>query len=222
MTGADPRAGVWAIVVAAGSGSRFGAPKQFLEIGGVRVVDRAVAAASRHAVGVVVVLPEEAEGLGGPGPAEDTVVHSVVGADSRAGSVRCGLAAVPDDAEVILVHDGARPLADDELFARVVGAVRDGASAVVPAVPLADTIRRRDGGVVDRADLVAVQTPQGFVAAALRAAHASGAEATDDAGLVEADGGTVVLVDGDRRNLKITTPVDLVVAEALLADSVAR
>ena len=216
----DPRRGVWVVVVAAGSGTRFGAPKQFLDLAGRRVVDHSVIVAARHAEGVVVVLPAErvadsalaAECAG-------SLVAVVAGADSRAGSTRAGLAAVPADAEVILVHDGARPLADDAVYASVVAAVRAGAVAAVPSVPVTDTIRRHGGGVIDRSTLVAVQTPQGFAASALRAAHASGHDATDDATLVEAAGGTVVLVPGDPRNLKLTTPADLLVARALLAET---
>jgi 2-C-methyl-D-erythritol 4-phosphate cytidylyltransferase len=120
---------------------------------------------------------------------------------------------------VIVVHDGARPLADDAVYASVVAAVRAGAVAAVPSVPVTDTIRRHGGGVIDRSTLVAVQTPQGFAASALRAAHASGHDATDDATLVEAAGGTVVLVPGDPRNLKLTTPADLLVARALLTET---
>jgi 2-C-methyl-D-erythritol 4-phosphate cytidylyltransferase len=130
--------------------------------------------------------------------------------------VRAGLARVPDDADVIVVHDGARPLADADLFAAVVRAVHEGADAALPGVPVADTLRSRDGGVVDREGVVAVQTPQAFRAAALRAAHATATEATDDASLVEAAGGKVVVVDGSPSNVKITRPADLVVAEALL------
>lgn len=208
---------VWTIVVAAGSGTRFGAAKQFLELDGVRVVDRSVATAARHSDGVVVVVPA---GDGSPDAVvsapEGVELRVVVGAATRTGSVRCGLAAVPDDASVILVHDAARPLADDDLYERVIAAVGDGADAVAPAVPVADTLRRRGGGVVDRDDVVAVQTPQGFAAAALRAAHASGGEATDDVTVVEGHGGTVVVVDGDRRNLKLTTALDLAVAAVLL------
>ena len=98
----------------------------------------------------------------------------------------------------------------------MVDAVRQGADAVVPVVAVADTLRRRSGGVVDRDELVAVQTPQGFRAAALRDAHATAAEATDDASLVEQLGGTVVLVDGDPSNRKITDPADLGAAEGML------
>ncbi len=207
----------WVIVVAAGSGARFGAPKQYERLGGQRVLDRALADARAHAAGVVlVVAPDRAAD---PEPAADVVV---AGGATRSASVRAGLAAVPADAEVILVHDAARPLAGADLFARVIDAVRAGAAAVVPAVPVADTIRTRpDGGVpgrtLDRATLVAVQTPQGFDAAALRAAHAGEPEGTDDASLLEAAGATVVLVEGHPANRKITDPDDLAVAEALLA-----
>jgi len=114
------------------------------------------------------------------------------------------------------VHDGARPLAGGDLFRAVVAAVRAGADAAVPGVPLADTLRWRSGGVADRDGLVAVQTPQAFRAAALRAAHEGEPDATDDASLVEAAGGKVVVVDGSPLNLKITNPSDLIVAEALL------
>jgi 2-C-methyl-D-erythritol 4-phosphate cytidylyltransferase len=206
---------VWVIVVAAGSGSRFGRPKQYEELAGRPVLDWSLAAARAAAGGaddgVVVVVPPDrvAEAASGAG----TVVG---GGATRSSSVRAGLAAVPGHADVIVVHDGARPLAGPELFARVVGAVRDGADAAVPAVEVTDTLRRRTGGPVDRNGLVAVQTPQAFRAAALRRAHRAGPEATDDASLVEAAGGKVVVVEGSPANLKITRPVDLAIAEALL------
>ena len=214
--------GVWVIVVAAGAGTRFGAPKQFLDLRGMRVVDRSVAVAARHAEGVVVVMPEDPIDAPAPAAPDGVPLRTVPGGASRAASVRHGLDAVPGDAAIILVHDAARPLASDEIFLAVIDAVRAGADAAVPAVPVTDTIRRRGGGVVDRADLVGVQTPQGFRAASLRTAHAAGAEATDDATLVETAGGTVVLVDGDRRNLKLTTPLDLDVAAAILDRSSER
>jgi 2-C-methyl-D-erythritol 4-phosphate cytidylyltransferase len=202
---------VWVIVVAAGSGRRFGGAKQYASLAGRRVLDWSLDAARAVADGVVVVVaPEHA---GDPEPAADAVV---AGAATRSGSVRAGLARVPDEAQVVVVHDGARPLADATLFAAVVDAVRAGADAAVPGVPVADTLRSRDGGVVDREGVVAVQTPQAFRAAALRAAHAPEGEATDDASLVEARGGKVVVVDGIPGNLKITRPEDLVMAEALL------
>jgi 2-C-methyl-D-erythritol 4-phosphate cytidylyltransferase len=208
----DPVTGsVWVVVVAAGVGSRFGRPKQYEPLGGRRVLDWSLEAARAVADGVVVVVA--AESVGKPEPGADAVV---AGAATRSGSVRSGLAAVPVDAGVVVVHDGARPLAGAGLFAAAVEAVRGGADAAVPAVPVTDTLRRRTGGLVERDDLVAVQTPQAFRAAALRAAHAGGPEATDDASLVESAGGKVVLVDGSPTNLKLTHPADLVVAEALL------
>ncbi len=216
MTVLPNNEGVWVIVVAAGAGTRFGAPKQFLDLRGTRVVDRSVAVAARHAEGLVVVMPSEPIEGTAPMQPDGVTLRTVAGGASRAASVRHGLGAVPDEAEIILVHDGARPLASDAIFNDVVAAVRGGADAAVPAVPVTDTIRRRSGGVVDRAELVEVQTPQGFRAASLRAAHAAGGEATDDATLVETAGGTVVLVDGDRCNLKLTTPLDLDLAAALL------
>jgi 2-C-methyl-D-erythritol 4-phosphate cytidylyltransferase len=202
---------VWAIVVAAGSGRRFGGAKQYEPLAGRRVLDWSLAAAAAATDGVVlVVAPPD---LARDEPAADAVI---AGADTRSGSVRAGLARVPADAEVVVVHDGARPLADADLFRDVVEAVRAGADAAVPGVPVVDTLRARAGGVVDRDGLVAVQTPQAFRAAALRAAHAGAAEATDDASLVEAAGGKVVVVNGSPTNVKITRPDDLVVAEALL------
>jgi 2-C-methyl-D-erythritol 4-phosphate cytidylyltransferase len=128
--------------------------------------------------------------------------------------VRAGLGAVPPDATVICVHDAARPFASASLFAAVIEAVRDGADGAVPGVPVADTIKRIDAANVvtatlPRAELVAVQTPQAFRAAALRAAHGSDVEATDDAALVEARGGRVVVVAGDPDNRKITAAADL-------------
>ena len=202
---------MWVIVVAAGQATRFGRPKQYEPLAGRRVIDWSLDAARSVASGVVVVVPPGAEARPEPG-AERTVA----GGATRSASVRAGLAAVPEDATVVLVHDAARPLASADLFARVVDAVRHGADAVVPVVAVADTLRRRAGGVVDRDELVAVQTPQGFRAAALRDAHATGAEATDDASLVEEQGGTVVLVDGDPSNRKITDPADLGAAEGML------
>jgi 2-C-methyl-D-erythritol 4-phosphate cytidylyltransferase len=206
---------VWVIVVAAGSGSRFGRPKQYEELAGRPVLDWSLAAARATSAGpgdgVVVVVPPDRAGE--PAPYADRVV---AGGATRSGSVRAGLAEVPGDADIVVVHDGARPLAGADLFARVVEAVREGADAAVAAVGVTDTLRHRSGGQVDRDRLVAVQTPQAFRAAALRAAHAPEPEATDDASLVEATGGKVVIVEGSPANLKITRPIDLVIAEALL------
>jgi 2-C-methyl-D-erythritol 4-phosphate cytidylyltransferase len=212
--------GVWAIVVAGGSGSRFGdpVPKQFLDLAGRPLLDWALAAASAACDGVIAVVPAAHVDAVGSGR-----VIAVAGGATRSASVRAGLAAVPADAEVVVVHDAARPLAQAELFERVVAAVRAGVDGAVPGVTVPDTIKRVDptGGRVvetlDRPTLRAIQTPQAFSAAVLRAAHEGGADATDDAALVEAGGGTVVVVEGDVANLKITGPDDLARARTLVA-----
>ena len=213
--------------MAAGQGHRFGGAKQFRMLAGRPVVDWAVRGAARWADGVVVVLPRT-RAVGADAwsrlPAEASQLGArelllVPGGETRSESVRCGLARVPERAEVVLVHDGARPLAGDGVFQRVIAAVRDGADAAVPTIDVTDTVRWRRGAPADRQDIVAVQTPQGFRADALRAAHAAGADATDDATLVEATGGRVATVDGDSRNLKITAAHDLATAEALLKTS---
>ncbi|MEQ1788354.1 MAG: 2-C-methyl-D-erythritol 4-phosphate cytidylyltransferase [Acidimicrobiales bacterium] len=200
----------WAIVVAGGSGERFGDRKQYLALGGQRVLDWALRAAADHADGVILVVP--ADSVDHPEPLADAVV---AGGDTRSASVRAGLVAVPGDATTIVVHDAARPVPVPEVWARVLAAVAAGADAVVPAIPVADTLREVGGSTVDRSRFVAVQTPQGFRAEALRAAHEGGSEGTDDASLVEAAGGRVVVVDGDPANIKITTPHDLDVAALL-------
>jgi 2-C-methyl-D-erythritol 4-phosphate cytidylyltransferase len=191
----------WAIVVAAGSGTRFGGEKQFASLGNETVVERAVRVAAAECGGVTVVLPE-------------------VGGETRSASVRIGLAEVPDDVEIVVVHDAARPLASNELFKRVIDAIAAGADGAVPAVPVVDTLKRvedeRVVATVDRDDLVAVQTPQAFRAALLRSAHESNSDATDDAALVELAGGTVVIVPGERTNLKLTVADDLDVMRALV------
>jgi 2-C-methyl-D-erythritol 4-phosphate cytidylyltransferase/2-C-methyl-D-erythritol 2,4-cyclodiphosphate synthase len=207
---------VWTIVVAAGAGTRFGRAKQFASLGGRRVVDWAVAAAGAASDGVVVVVPAESA---------ITVASATVvaGGPTRSASVRAGLAAVPVDAAVVVVHDAARPLATPALFDRVIGAVRSGADGAVPAMALPDTVKEVDGDVVvrtpERDRLVAVQTPQAFRAEALRAAHADGGESTDDAALVEANGGRVVVVVGEPDNRKLTQPDDLAWARQQVAPS---
>jgi 2-C-methyl-D-erythritol 4-phosphate cytidylyltransferase len=208
------RDGVWAIVVAAGSSSRFGRLKQFESLAGRPVLDWSIDAARTVAAGLVLVVP-------GTAHVEDPRADAVVGGgSSRAASVRAGLSAVPDDAEVVIVHDAARPLAGANLFHAVVAALVPGVDAAVPGVPVAETVKQVAGdrvvSTLDRSRLVAVQTPQAFRAKGLRAAHRRGREATDDATLVEAVGGTVAVVPGDPRNIKLTEPSDLVVLEALL------
>lgn len=199
---------VWVVIVAAGTGTRFGGPKQYEVLAGRRVLDWSLAAARTVADGIVLVVAPGQET--DPEPAADLVV---AGGASRSASVRNGLAAVPADAAVVVVHDAARPAARATLFTAVVGAVRAGADGALPGVPVVDTVKRVDGDVVvetlDRATLVAVQTPQAFRADVLRSAHAAGGEATDDGALVEAAGGRVVVVPGDPSNVKLTSPHDL-------------
>jgi 2-C-methyl-D-erythritol 4-phosphate cytidylyltransferase len=206
---------VWTIVVAAGRGSRFGGPKQFEMLGTRRIVDWSLDVATAVSDGVIVVVPADAEH-------ELAGVIAVTGGATRSGSVRCGLAAVAADATIVCVHDAARPFAGAGLYEAVIAAVRDGADGAVPGVSVADTIKQVDGrGVVvatpDREALVSVQTPQAFRADVLRRAHATGAEATDDASLVEATGGRVVVVPGSDDNRKITRPGDLAWARWLVA-----
>jgi len=202
---------VWTIVVGGGSGQRFGRPKQYELLGDERIIDRSRRVADTVSDGVVVVVPaEDAERERG-----------VAGGATRSASVRAGLDGVPDTCDVVCIHDAARPLASPDLFRAVIAAIVDGVDGAVPGVPLPDTIKIvDDSGVVqetpERTSLVAVQTPQAFRAAALRAAHATGADGTDDASLVEANGGTVVVVTGEPDNRKITHPDDLAWARSVI------
>jgi 2-C-methyl-D-erythritol 4-phosphate cytidylyltransferase len=213
---------VWSIVVAGGSGRRFGDMKQFSLLGGRPVLEWAVAACRPCSAGVVLVVPATPAGPGGHDPHGADAV--VIGGATRAESVRCGLTAVPAEADVIVVHDAARPLASSALFGAVIDAVDSGgADGAVPGIPPSDTIKAVDESgrvtsTLDRATLVAVQTPQAFRAAVLRRAHEHApSSATDDAMLVEALDGTVQVVPGEPGNLKITGRGDLQAAERLLA-----
>ena len=201
------------MIVAAGTGVRFGGPKQLVEIGSSTALDMAIDAALSVSDGIVVVAPAEmVHQLRRPG----TV--TIPGGATRAESVRCGLEAVPAQAEVILVHDAARPLATPALFKRVVDALAAGEEAVVPIVPVVDSLKKlgEDGSLhsISREKMFAAQTPQGFRAQVLRAVHAAGIETTDDGGAAEAMGFRVGSVDGEQTNLKITTAADLLVARA--------
>jgi 2-C-methyl-D-erythritol 4-phosphate cytidylyltransferase len=215
----------WAVIVAGGTGTRFGARKQFVSLAGRPVIAWSIDTARAVCSGVVVVLPADGDGAGdvllGPLTASLKDVAVVTGGATRSDSVRAGLAAVAADAEIIVVHDAARPLAGLPIWSAVLGAVAGGADGAIPVVAVGDTIKSisPDGALatVDRTSLRAVQTPQAFRADLLRQAHAGGGQATDDATLVEAVGGRVVLVDGDPINAKITVPTDLVVAAALLS-----
>ncbi len=209
----DDRTGWWSVVVAGGSGARFGRLKQLEPLAGRRVIDWSIAAMATGPRTVVVVPAELVDELT-PGLAPAVVV---AGGATRSASVRAGLAAVDPAADGVLVHDAARPLVPPEVVARVVEAVVGGADGAIPVVSVTDTIRRRDGSVVDRSELVAVQTPQGFTMSSLRAAHEREDDATDDATLVAASGGIVRHVDGDPSNFKITVADDLAQAAAVLA-----
>ncbi|MFJ9618225.1 2-C-methyl-D-erythritol 4-phosphate cytidylyltransferase [Streptomyces noursei] len=228
-----------AVIPAAGLGVRLGpgAPKALRTLGGTPMLVHAVRAmaASRAVTHIVVVAPqddpEEVRRLLDAHPLADRTGLTVVpGGATRQESVRRGLAALPDGIDVVLVHDAARPLVPVETVDAVIAAVRDGAPAVVPALPLADTVKqvepRPQGtpepvvGTPERSLLRAVQTPQGFDLPTLLAAHevvVEGEGATDDAGLVERLGKPVVLVPGHEEAFKVTRPLDLVLAEAVLA-----
>jgi 2-C-methyl-D-erythritol 4-phosphate cytidylyltransferase len=219
---------VAAVVPAAGRGERLGpgTPKALRTLGGVPMLVHAVRslAAARLVDVVVVAAPPEQVGPvralldAHHVPAE---VRVVAGGDTRQESVRRALDAV--DCEVVLVHDAARPLAPSELADAVASAVLAGADAVVPVVPMADTVKQVDAAgrvvrTIDRSELRAAQTPQGFRRSVLLAAHdAAQSAATDDAALVEAVGGAVHVVPGSDLAFKVTRPMDLDIAEALLA-----
>ncbi|OBH14694.1 2-C-methyl-D-erythritol 4-phosphate cytidylyltransferase [Mycolicibacter terrae] len=215
-----------AVVPAAGSGVRLGAdvPKAFVLLGGQTLVERAVAGLRESGVvdQVVVAVPPDRTDeakliLGGSA----TVV---AGGANRDDSVRLALENA-GEADFVLVHDAARPLTPPDLVVRVVEALRAGHRAVVPALPVPDTIKAVDAngvvlGTPERAGLRAVQTPQGFAADLLRRAYqqaGGGIQFTDDASMVEHIGGQVQIVDGDPLAFKITTKLDAVLAEAVVS-----
>src|SRR5687768_17862441 len=219
---------VWALLVAAGAGERLGEerPKAFVGLGELPLLAAPLRRLdeSEWIDAIVVAVPEGweepaillAEELGA-----GKVVACVTGGATRAESVRAAVAEVPDDASVIVVHDAARPLVTDEIVERVLKPLAEGFHGAVPALPVADTIKRVQGGevveTVDRADLVAVQTPQAFLADILRTALGGDvAEATDCSSLVEAAGGRIAMVEGDPRLLKVTEPSGLELVERLL------
>ena len=212
------------IVVAAGSGSRFGGAvaKQFCCLGGRPLLMHAVDA-FRHAVpGAQIIIALSPEMM----PVWQQLCRrynyespqTVAGGATRSISVRNALEAITDNADIILIHDAARPLADSALIDRVIrGAAQHG--AVVPAVPVTDSLRRADTDTaVDRSPFRAVQTPQGFDAQLLRQAYRQPLQPrfTDDASVVEAYGAKVTMVEGSPVNIKITWPRDIIVAEALM------
>ena len=203
-------ASVWGIVVAGGSGLRFGGPKHSMDLEGKPLWswgrDTLVDAGVSH---VIVVGP---------------VPGGVPGGNRRRDSVLAGLSEIPDDVDYVVVHDAARPLASKELVESLIATLltRD-VDGVVPAVPVRDTLKEVDdkdivSKTLPRDHCVAAQTPQGFAAGALRAAHAAlDGSYTDDAGMIEDNGGRVVVIAGEPRNMKVTFPEDLAVVRALLA-----
>lgn len=221
---------MWAVLVAAGRGERFGGdrPKAFAKLGGRPLLAESLERleSSDWIEQIVVVAPPEweepaillAEELGA-----GKVAACVTGGATRADSVRAGVDEVPEDAAVILVHDAARPLLPPEVVERVLRPLQEGWDGAVAALPVADTLKRGvDSTVaetVDRTGLWAAQTPQAFVAETFRRALARGGDASDCSGLVEASGGRIKLVEGDRRLLKVTTRADLAFVEALLSAS---
>ena len=241
------------IVVAGGSGQRlgYGVPKARVPVAGIPMLTRALAGVHESGIAhaVAVAVPAGDTELRGICAAAgfDVPVAVVDGGATRSESVHAALAALPQDLDAVLVHDAARALTPPQVFHRVAAALAAGAAAVIPAVPVVDTVKQaappaaspgdadgadgthslapdrleRVAATPDRSRLRAVQTPQGFEAALLRRAHADAGPdpeaATDDAMLVEALGAAVHLVPGAQESLKITTPLDLLLAEALLA-----
>jgi 2-C-methyl-D-erythritol 4-phosphate cytidylyltransferase len=212
---------VWAILAAAGQGDRLGLerPKAFAPLNDRPLVAEPLERldASDWIEGIVVAAPPEWEEpciLVAEEVAAGKVAATVTGGESRSESVRAALAEVPEEATVVLVHDAARPLVIDEVIERVITALGDGWDGAVPALPISDAVKRVDGETVsetlDRQGLVAVQTPQAFVTSVLREALAGDvSSAPDCASLVEARGGRVRVVEGDRRLVKVTEPSDL-------------
>lgn len=223
---AAPRVAV--IVVAAGSGTRLGAdmPKAFVGLGAHTILRHALAGVfAGPEAQVVIVAPEDRLGDArtdadeAAGSRRD-LVSVVAGGATRQASVAAGLHAVWPDVEIVLVHDAARALTPPDVFARVIAAVRSGQDAVLPVLPVVDTLKKVAASTVvaavDRADLAAAQTPQGFRRDILDTAYgAAGADFTDDAALVQHAGFPVFTVPGDERAFKITTPADLQRAELL-------
>jgi 2-C-methyl-D-erythritol 4-phosphate cytidylyltransferase len=219
---------VWAVLAAAGRGERLGSdrPKAFARLGGRPLLAESLERLEESGWidAIVIAAPpdwEEPSILVAEEIAATKVSSAVAGGDSRSESVRLALEEVPGDAAVVLVHDAARPLLSEAVIERVLAPLSEGWDGVVPAVPLADTVKRVDGDRVletlSRDDLVAVQTPQAFLADVLRRAVGGDvSQATDCASLVEAQGGRVKVVEGDARLLKVTDADDLALVESWL------
>jgi 2-C-methyl-D-erythritol 4-phosphate cytidylyltransferase len=218
----------WALIAAAGSGERLGIdrPKAFAGLGGRPLLAESLDRLDRCELvdAIVVAAPpgwEEPAILLAEELAVSKLVACVTGGATRTASVAAALFEVPIGALVVLVHDAARPLVTVAVVERLIGALGEGFDGAVPAVPVADTLKRvRDGVVaetVDRDGLVAAQTPQAFLAPSLRRAFSGDlSEATDCASLVERSGGRIAVVEGDPKLVKVTTPADLALVESWL------
>jgi len=220
-------------VVAGGSGRRFGGPKQFLPLAGLPVAAWSVRAARSATDGVVLVVPAATGGdtsphgadLPVPGATGDAALGAsrvVAGGATRADSVRAGLAAVPAEAQVIVISDAAHPLATSRLYQSVIAAVRNGADGAVPGMPLTDAVKAvlpddLAGETTPAGGHVSAQMPMAFRAAALRQAHRHTFAAVEDSSMITADGGRVVIVPGEVTNVHVTTPAELRVAGALMS-----
>ncbi|HEX5598692.1 MAG TPA: 2-C-methyl-D-erythritol 4-phosphate cytidylyltransferase [Micromonosporaceae bacterium] len=225
----NPHGDVAVLIPAAGAGVRLGpgGPKALRRLAGepllVHAVRRVAAAASVRAIVVAAPVADASAVRELLAPVAPVTV--VPGGGTRQESVAAALKAVPSGAEIILVHDAARALAPTDLIESVAAAVRSGRDAVIPVLPVVDTVKEVSAegvvlGTVDRAALRAVQTPQGFRRAVLAAAHAAAVDPlTDDAGLVEKLGVPVECVPGSEYAFKVTRPFDLALAEHLLASS---
>jgi 2-C-methyl-D-erythritol 4-phosphate cytidylyltransferase len=205
---------VSAIILAAGSGTRFGRAKQFEMLGPVRLVDHVVAMASSVAQAVVLVLPAGVEWDGAP-------VHAVVtGGSTRSASVRAGLGAIPPATEVVVIHDAAHPLARRKLYEAVIERVRRGAEAAVPVIPATDTPARCEGDrlvtILPGEGAVLIQIPHAFRPAVLRELYSGGLDGRDEASLLVRAGRVVQTVPGDLANIHVVQPDDLEVARRLL------
>ena len=213
-----------AIIAAAGSGERFGAtlPKALISLGNRTLIEHAVAALAPVASEIVICAPAGYEKQIRELVGSDITV--VVGGTTRSDSVRAGIAALSGNHKFVLVHDAARALASTQLAESVVAALVKGDVAVIPGLELIDTVKSVDAGghvtsTPDRTTMRRVQTPQGFDLEVLKKAHATGADATDDGALVEAIGHKVLIIKGEERALKITTPADLATAISMLGTS---
>jgi len=221
---------VWAVLAAAGRGERLGSdrPKAFARLGGRPLLAESLERLEESGWidAIVIAAPpdwEEPSILVAEEIAATKVSSAVTGGASRSESVRLALEEVPEEAAVVLVHDAARPLLPEEVIERVLAPLSEGWDGVVPAVPLADTVKRVEGDRVvetlSREDLVAVQTPQAFLADALRRAVSGDvSSATDCASLVESQGGRIKVVEGDPRLLTVTDAEDLALVESWLGD----